>query len=202
MQIVEWLFYTPLGQSVLMWVLIILGALVGILIFLYLWTMFKGGIPSWALYVKGGARFGRMYKCTDTDEAIEIGDARFLKPVHAAKDKDGNPLLDERGESVMMQTNPPISFWRRLKAAKLYLVAEGVAQVLSWHALINKLSQTALTPQQLKDDPQVKAVVAAVNTFGKGHIGTWTIVIMMVMAFAVGGFMMLALAATGVIPIG
>lgn len=163
--------------------------------------MIRGGVPSWALYIKGGARFGRMYKCRDMDDAIEIGHARFLKPLHAELDDKGNPLKDETGKEVKKQTNPPITFWKRLKAAKLYLVAEGHPLVLNWLNLINGLVQQALTPEQLKKDPQVAAVSAAVKTFGKGGLGNWMALVLVIMGLAIGFFMAFAFAAAGVLPV-
>jgi hypothetical protein len=200
--IVQWLFNTPLGQTIVTWTIIILSCIVAALIVMYFWIMIKGGIPSWALYVKGGSRFARLYKCNDSDTAIEIGQARFLKPVHPVLSPEGEPMLDEHGKKMYEETNPPITFWKRLKAAKLYLVAEGKPQTLNWKQLIEGLPQPQLSPEQLKKDPQVSAVSAAVKVFGKGGFGNWTVFILVLMAMAIGFFMAYAFVGSGLLPVG
>lgn len=194
MQVVEFLFGSPLGQTVAIWTIIVLSCITGFLIFWYFWTMIKGGIQSRVLYVKGEARFGRIYKCTDSDTAIEVGNARFLKPRMESPDK-----TDEEGKPLKVEQSPPLTYWRRLRAIKLYLVVEGDPQVKSWHSLVEQSTQPAMTPEQLKKDPQVKAVVEATKEFGRGGARAGTLTILLSIGF--GFFVALALCALQIIPI-
>lgn len=191
--IADWLFNTALGQTIIMWSIIILAGLVIFLVVLYVWIMIKGGIPSVALLVKGDGRFGRIYKCKDTDTAIEIGNNRFLKPRVEDPTK-----IDEEGKPMRSEVAPPLTYWRRLKSAKLYLVAEGDPSVKSWKNLIEQSEQPTVTPQEIKNDPQVRAANTSIDTFKKGGARINLIYGLVLIGF---GFMMaLAFVGLGLIP--
>lgn len=191
----DFLFGTPMGQLIVMWTIIILVFISASLILIVFWTMIKGGIASWVLYVQGGGRFGRILKCKDTDTAIEFGKKRFLKMREEAgteKDREGKDV------PVVVDVNPPLSFRRRLKFSKLYVVTEGDPTIKSWKSFAEGTTQPALSPEQLKKDPQVKAAELAVKTFSKGGVMFNVIIGLVLMGF--GFFMAVSLCLSGVIP--
>lgn len=193
----QFLFETPMGQLIVMWTIIILVTVCIGLTILIFWTMIKGGIPSWSLYIQGGGRFGRIVKCKDTDTAIEFGGKRFLK----MREKGGEEkTVEDKGVKVEYDINPPLSFRRKLRFIKLYVTVEGDPTIKSWKAFAEGTEQPALSPEQLKKDPQVQAVNAAVKTFGRGGVAFNVVIGLVLIGF--GFFLAVALCASGIIPIG